>query len=303
VTGSASNFPPIEIDFSGVAVLVQFARPAVAAMKKPKILVVDDNPDIVSTIVPVLNNNGYEAVGAAGGAEGLHLALTSEFDLVISDIQMSDVNGVELLTQLKNAKVKTRFICITGAAVQLRDTVKFVRLGACDVLHKPVEMADFLSSVKRALALESPLSLSNDMPRIMEETITAAEAVERDRERLRKEKAELTQQMGKEKAEFASQLREAQSELDNKRSEVSKQQSELDALKTKSRLQATIIPLIFLAVSTAATAFFYEIKMIPSGWPLFVLPIVLFVLLSLPFDRIKSLVAKTKQGEGKAVFK
>lgn len=272
-------------------------------MNNARILVVDDDPVVVDALSTILAKENFEVVGAKGGAEGLRLALETKFDLIISDMQMPDVNGMELLTQLKQAKVRTRFIFLTAFATALRDTVNFVKLGACDVLHKPIQVPDFMFSVNRALVLESPFILATPPSDLMDEALEATREVARAKAQLRKEHEELAEQMQKDKVEFENRLRAERSGLRKQEEELRNERTELAALRAKTRLRAVLNPLIFLTAASLATLGFYRVGMITAGNAMIALPIVLFILLSLPFDRIKTFVAKTKKGEGRAVFK
>ena len=236
-------------------------------MTKPRILLVDDDAEILRIFLNYLRMHNFDAVGAGGGAEGIRLALENKFDLIISDMVMPDVDGVEFLTKLKEGKVQTRFIFLTGEATDLRSTVKFVKLGACDVIHKPIDRHTFISTIDRALALESPLALrATEQSQLMKNLLAEAERIEHERGKLLQE------------------------------------QTNVAKLKRSAQLRVVGVKLVFLAAATLATILFYRLGMIPSGTPMFALPVLLFILLSLPLERIKTLFAKTKKGEGGATF-
>ncbi len=203
-------------------------------MKEPTILVVDDNQDFHDLVLIMLNRRNYKAVRARDGAEGIRLALDNEFDLIISDVMMPGVDGVEFLTKLKDAKVRTRFIFMTVEYTDLQNTVKFVRLGACDVIHKPFSPQQLSSAIDRALVLESPLALQADNPsQLTKNFLAEAESIEREREKVGRERAELAR------------------------------------LKRRAQLQSTLIPLIFLAAASLATVLFYRLGIIPRGMPIY----------------------------------
>jgi len=215
----------------------------------------------------VLHENNFEAHSAKDGAEGIRLALSKDFDLIVSDVQMPSVDGVEFLTKLKDAKVKTRFVFLTGVATDLKNTVKFVKLGACDVLHKPIMSEDLLCAVNRALALESALTLQSGPSQLTKDLIDQAEHIAREQENVRKERIEL------------------------------------DTEKKSVKLLSILTRLLFLAVSISVTVLLYRLGIASGSSPMYVLPIVLFLLLSLPFDRIKTFVAKIMKSEGRATFR
>lgn len=236
-------------------------------MKRPRILVVDDQAAIRELLVDVLSVAGFDVTTAKGGAQGIQRALKDRPDVVISDVCMPDVDGVEFLTKLKEAKVGTRFIFVTGVYTDLRDTVKFVKLGACDVIHKPFDTENLVSAVNRALALESALSLNvSDPAPLIKKVLAEADSIHLELERLGEAREEFR------KAKMAVQW------------------------------QVVFIRLLYLLASGAATVVFYRLHVISSDAQLFALPVILFILLSLPFDRIKTLIAKLRKTEGKATF-
>jgi DNA-binding NtrC family response regulator len=78
------------------------------------ILVVDDEPDVVSTLIESLEALGYRADGASNGAEGLRMIEAKDYDLVITDIRMPEKNGIELLKDIKKKFPSTKVVIITG---------------------------------------------------------------------------------------------------------------------------------------------------------------------------------------------
>jgi CheY-like chemotaxis protein len=81
---------------------------------KKTILVVDDEPDVVSTLIESLEALGYQADGAGNGAEGLRMLEGNDYDLVITDIRMPEKNGIELLKDIKKKFASTKVVIITG---------------------------------------------------------------------------------------------------------------------------------------------------------------------------------------------
>ena len=69
---------------------------------KSKILVIEDQPEVLATMIHLLNRVGCEAVGANNGSEGMRLAQESKFDLITLDIDFPDTNGLELCRRLKS---------------------------------------------------------------------------------------------------------------------------------------------------------------------------------------------------------
>ncbi|MCP4584145.1 MAG: response regulator [candidate division Zixibacteria bacterium] len=81
---------------------------------RKKILVVDDEPDVVSTLIESLDALGYQAIGAANGVEALEIIEKDSFDLVITDIRMPEKNGIDLLKDIKSKFPDLPVVIITG---------------------------------------------------------------------------------------------------------------------------------------------------------------------------------------------
>lgn len=118
--------------------------------KKAKILVVDDEPDILEVIAKILQERGYEVATAENGAVALERLGESGFDLIISDVKMPVMDGMELLQ-----KVSLQYpdipVVILSAFANIQDAVAAIKLGAYDYIAKPVYPDDLLLSIERAL--------------------------------------------------------------------------------------------------------------------------------------------------------
>ncbi len=117
-----------------------------------KILVVEDDYNIRSNIAEILEINGYTPVAASDGAEALSILSNNLPDLIISDVLMPNVSGLELKQQLQtsNTLKEIPFIFLSAKA-DLRDIREGMNLGADDYLTKPFKLNDLLSTVKLRL--------------------------------------------------------------------------------------------------------------------------------------------------------
>jgi len=115
-----------------------------------KILIVDDDPDILIVIQRLLETDGHEAVTADSGMKALKLIELDEYDLVISDLRMPSMDGIALLRELKALRPSLPVILVTAYA-SVETAAESVRLGASDYLFKPFKVKDLLSAVARAL--------------------------------------------------------------------------------------------------------------------------------------------------------
>jgi DNA-binding response OmpR family regulator len=124
---------------------------------KPKILIVEDDIDILSVITMSLKEEGYEVEGTLDGDETIKRAETFKPDLVIMDIYLSGTNGKEICKKLKTDK-KTKYIpvILISASTQLRSTVK--ECGADGFINKPFDNADLLYGVNNFLPQYSAMS-------------------------------------------------------------------------------------------------------------------------------------------------
>jgi len=103
---------------------------------RKKILVVDDEPDVVSTLIESLEALGYQAKGAPNGKEALNAIKTEDFDLVISDIRMPEKNGIDLLRDIKAGNPDLPVVIITGYTLAYPPE-QAVREGADGYVAKP----------------------------------------------------------------------------------------------------------------------------------------------------------------------
>jgi CheY-like chemotaxis protein len=113
---------------------------------KMKILLVDDDQFFRDVFVDKLNHEKYKAFSAAGGAEAIDKIATNDFDLVISDIGMPKVNGIEVLKFTKKNKPKTKVIIMSTYVIQ-KVIDEAIELGADEYIEK----SSFLKNITRIL--------------------------------------------------------------------------------------------------------------------------------------------------------
>lgn len=115
----------------------------------PKVLIIDDDRSIRMALSMTLEDS-YSVLCAGSGAEALKLLEAEKPDLVLLDIGLPDMNGVEILKRLKAAAPETEVLIIT-AAEDVRTVVEAVKLGAYDYLVKPLDSQNLFLSVHNAL--------------------------------------------------------------------------------------------------------------------------------------------------------
>lgn len=118
-----------------------------------RILVIDDNPLVRATLRSILAAAGYEVVLASDGKAGLDEFRRRPSDLVITDIVMPEIEGIETIRQLRGLAPELPILAISGGGrgIPLDYLRMAQQLGASDVLSKPFEADELLSSVTRCL--------------------------------------------------------------------------------------------------------------------------------------------------------
>jgi two-component system response regulator PilR (NtrC family) len=114
--------------------------------KKPRILIVDDERSIRELLEIVFRKEGYEVVSASSGEQGLALATGSAFDLIVSDIKMGDMSGIDLLRRLKADGFTGPFILLTAFAAA-ETAIQALKIGASDYILKTENFIDELKLV------------------------------------------------------------------------------------------------------------------------------------------------------------
>ncbi len=116
-------------------------------MKKGmRILVVDDELSVRSVLTEVLNDDGHEVTEAASGEEALEIFQKDPFPLVVTDIVMGGMSGLQLLQEIKQSNPDTQVVIITSNA-SLDSAIESLRSGAYDYLIKPFDEIDLISAV------------------------------------------------------------------------------------------------------------------------------------------------------------
>ena len=116
----------------------------------PKIMVVDDDPGMRLTLEGIIEDEGYDVVGAEDGYRAIELAKQSNFALILMDIKMPGINGLEAYREIKRVSPNSVVVMITGFSVE--DLVKeALEEGAYAVIYKPFEMEQILDIVNHVL--------------------------------------------------------------------------------------------------------------------------------------------------------
>src|SRR5215211_4454278 len=106
--------------------------------KKTKILVVDDDPAMLELMNLQLGYEGFDVSTADGGEKGLKLAEGNHFDLVLTDLHMPDLDGMEIVRRVRERAPDTEIIIISGLGT-ISDAVEATKAGAFYLIEKPVD--------------------------------------------------------------------------------------------------------------------------------------------------------------------
>ncbi len=120
-----------------------------------RLLLIEDEPGLVLTLVDRLGREGYSVASAQDGATGLERALQEAFDLILLDVMLPKQNGFDVLRDLRLQGVDTPVIMLTARG-QVVDKVVGLKLGADDYLTKPFEMMELLARVEARLRRAAP---------------------------------------------------------------------------------------------------------------------------------------------------
>lgn len=121
-------------------------------MPKLKILAVDDEPKILRLLQANLEREGYEVVTASDGQEALAMILQEHPDLVVCNIMMPKIDGLELLAKVRQNRrtFKIPFVILTTKAQDI-DVLRGILAGADRYIIKPFDPADLIESIKELL--------------------------------------------------------------------------------------------------------------------------------------------------------
>jgi two-component system nitrogen regulation response regulator NtrX len=116
----------------------------------PSILIVDDEPSILQSLGGLLSDEGFEVTTAANGYEALKIVDTESPDLVLLDIWMPGIDGIETLKEIKKDNPHIQVIIISGHGT-IETAVKATKLGAFDLIEKPLSIDKVIVAINNAL--------------------------------------------------------------------------------------------------------------------------------------------------------
>jgi DNA-binding NtrC family response regulator len=119
-------------------------------MKDYNILVIDDEAAQRDVLTGYLKKKGYKIFSASSGKEGIEITGRNPVDIILSDFKMPDLNGIEVLDQIKKINPEISFVIVTAYGT-VENAVKAMRLGAFDYLSKPVDLDELDLMIERII--------------------------------------------------------------------------------------------------------------------------------------------------------
>jgi len=177
-------------------------------MENQKILIIDDDRNVRKTLSDILKTKGYEPSTAENGTEGLDFLKQFPVNLVIIDLRLPDISGLEVLNKIKTNCPFIETIILTGNA-SLDSAIEATNKGAFSYLLKPYDIDQLMLNIRRALEKQTAQEI------IEKRTIE----VENANVKLREANAELTNEIAvrkqaeKEKEELIFELKDALSKI------------------------------------------------------------------------------------------
>jgi DNA-binding NtrC family response regulator len=123
-------------------------------MDKKRAIVIDDETIVLESVNKILSQDGFDVLTASSGGAGISHAISEDFDIVITDIRMPDIDGFKVIRDIRKFKPGIPIVIITGYA-SVSSAVQAMKLGANQYLEKPFTPEQLMETVKNALATGS----------------------------------------------------------------------------------------------------------------------------------------------------
>src|SRR5579864_498185 len=140
------------------------------APQTPRILVVDDDPGQRSLLNSFLKSQGFETVVVDSGQRALEALRNGKFSMMISDVRMPGLTGLETLRQARKENIMVPVLLVT-AFTDVRDAVAAMRDGAVNYLAKPIDLDELLASVQHATGIARPAHVQAEDKPLPEDVI------------------------------------------------------------------------------------------------------------------------------------
>jgi DNA-binding NtrC family response regulator len=121
-----------------------------------KVLLVDDEEEFVETLAERMRTRGMEVATTNSGADALERVGAEDFDVVVLDLKMPGIDGMEALERIKRRRPDIQVVLLTGYAT-VEKGVEAIKLGALEFLEKPVDLASLTDAIRKAKATKMVL--------------------------------------------------------------------------------------------------------------------------------------------------
>ncbi len=198
--------------------------------KQAKILIVDDDPEVLESVTSLVAGSGFSVTSCTTAKDALSLIQIEDFDSVLSDIQMRDISGIELLEKLKTINAEIPVILFTGHA-EIDFAINAIKKGAFDFVTKPFNPAYLIESIKKAVKYHDLIIMEKNYTFKLEDDVKKKSAeLEATIEILKSEIAErrkAEESLRKAKNEIELWNKELEKRVEDKTEELRKSQSQL----------------------------------------------------------------------------
>jgi DNA-binding NtrC family response regulator len=116
---------------------------------KAKILLVDDEEEFIKTLADRLEVRGMTVTGATRGYDALNLVNEERFDVIVLDLAMPGMDGLETLQRIKEKDPDAEIIMLSGHGT-IKSSIEAIKLGAEDFMEKPVDLSELLEKIAEA---------------------------------------------------------------------------------------------------------------------------------------------------------
>lgn len=140
------------------------------------VIIVDDDPNVLNFTALLLTKKGYTAFPCSNAGDAIDVLGKNQIDVVLTDIMMPEVTGIELLEKVHNINPEIPVILVTGFA-DLDKAIEAIKKGAFDFIAKPYDSTYLIHSIEKAASYHRLLKMEADYKHILEELNAEVEAL------------------------------------------------------------------------------------------------------------------------------
>ena len=154
---------------------------------RPRVLIMEDEMSLAKGLAMIMREEGYDVDLADTGRGALEQFQKNDFDLLVADLRLPDINGMEVVEQVRGNKPETNVVIITGYPT-VASNAQAVKLGVSDYLHKPFTEDQFMKAVKNSLWERKKASMGALLVETQRERLIQREEVVRVLDRVYQDK-------------------------------------------------------------------------------------------------------------------